>query len=237
MQRLAQKYKTYVINREFLRAFATSVGLLTISLVANYYATAYASERASNAVSDIILSNIPLFNVDVVFIFGPLVFWAIIAAVCIYEPRKIPFMLKSVGIFVIVRSLFISLTHIGPYPDHIVTDLGGLMLMHTWKLGNFLTFSSGGDLFFSSHTGLPFLMALVFWKDLPVRIFCLGSAVFFAVVVLLGHLHYSIDVASAFFITYTIYHIAERLFPEDRHLFYAEHPGYAQGASLDSVVK
>ena len=58
-------------------------------------------------------------------------------------------------------------------------------------------------------------MALVFWKDKPIRIFCIAASIFFAVIVLLGHLHYSIDVASAFFITYTISIIAEKIFKND----------------------
>ena len=45
------------------------------------------------------------------------------------------------------------------------------------------------------------------------------SAFFFGVVVLLGHLHYTIDVASAFFITYSIYHIAEWAFGKSKKMF------------------
>ncbi len=40
----------------------------------------------------------------------------------------------------------------------------------------------------------------------------LDFSIVFAVVVLLGHLHYSIDVASAYFITFSIFSLAkERL--------------------------
>jgi hypothetical protein len=41
----------------------------------------------------------------------------------------------------------------------------------------------------------------------------------FGIVVLLGHLHYSIDVLSAFFITYSIYHICELFFKTDKKIF------------------
>src|SRR3989344_8842551 len=80
----------------------------------------------------------------------------------------------------------------------------------------------GGDLFFSAHTGMPFLGALAFWREKGIRNFYLLTAVFFAAVVLLGHLHYTIDVLSAFFITYGIFHIAEWIFPHDRAMFLAD---------------
>jgi hypothetical protein len=42
-----------------------------------------------------------------------------------------------------------------------------------------------------------------------------GFSAFFGAVVLFGHLHYSIDVFAAYFITFTIYSIAKKFFPAD----------------------
>jgi membrane-associated phospholipid phosphatase len=184
-------------------------------MAVNILAGNYATYSASSPVTDIILSNIPVVNVDDFFVFGPILFWAIIIAYCLVNPKKIPFWLKSVALFVVVRSVFISLTHVGPFPDRVITDTFTLIANY-----NFFIFNSGADLFFSGHTGLPFLCALIFWDNFRLRIFCLLSAVFFGVIVLLGHMHYSIDVLSAFFITYTIYHIALKIFPADRARFY-----------------
>ena len=136
-------------------------------------------------------------------------------------PKRIPFTLKTIALFVIIRSIFITLTHIGPFPDHTAIDsfFAPSALQSVSSANNFFIFSAGGDLFFSGHTGLPFLLALAFWHEKPFRYFCLLSSVFFGVVVLMGHLHYSIDVMSAFFITYSIYHIAEKWFRKDRAMF------------------
>lgn len=220
MKEIAKKYRHGFADRRFVIALVASLVLVAASLIANYYAATYATGRESNFVTDIILSNIPVFDVDNYFVYGPIIFWAIIAAILLIDPKKIPFTLKSIALFVLVRSIFITLTHIGPYPDHTVLDIAGPeWLRQLSSTSNFFLFSSGGDLFFSGHTGLPFLMALVFWRHHFIRALCLIASIFFAVVVLLGHLHYSIDVLAAFFITYSVYHIALRLFKNDRRLF------------------
>ena len=128
------------------------------------------------------------------------------------EPKKIPFAIKSIALFVLVRSVFVTLTHLGVSSAVLPPDFAS----------NFIKrFMYGGDRFFSGHTGLPFLMALIFWKNKRLRIFCIVSALFFGAVVLMVHVHYSIDVLAAFFITYTIYHLAEAFFKKDRQLFYS----------------
>jgi hypothetical protein len=223
MKTIGSRYKAWFSDKRYLGSIALGFGLLIVSLVANYYAAIYTTERASSSVADLILSNIPTFDVDAIFVFGPMIFAVIILVVCLADPRKIPFTLKSVALFILIRSFFITLTHIGPYPDHIVIDILHPGWVHTLTTDpNFFlanVFSAGADLFFSGHTGLPFLLGLLFWEHRVMRIFCIASAVFFGVIVLLGHLHYSIDVLSAFFITYSIYHIALRFFPRDKAWF------------------
>ena len=118
-------------------------------------------------------------------------------------------MVKNIALFLLVRSFFITLTHIGPFPTSA--------LIEPTKLNTL--FTSTGDLFFSAHTGSPFLMALVFWNNKTIRYILVALSVFFGIVVLMGHLHYTIDVVGAFFITYSIYSIAEQIFRKDKEYF------------------
>lgn len=207
--RFASAYKAYFTNRDFLVSFGLSIALLVASLFINFYAGVYATESASNSVTDIILSNVPVIHFDGLFLYGPLAFWIIMTFLELRTPERFPFWLKSIALFVLIRSAFITFTHLGPFPSATPVDLTGVM-------GNF-TF--GGDLFFSAHTGLPFLTALVFWRQKAIRYFCIACSIFFGAIVLLAHLHYTIDVLSAFFITYSIYKIAEVFFKKDKQMF------------------
>ncbi len=211
MKFIKEKYRPYLQSRVFVLSALLGFVLLIASVVINFYTGVYAAGKASNAVTDIILDNIPVFNVDDIFVYGPFLMWLFVAALLLKEPKTIPFTLKSIALFVLIRSVFITLTHIGPFPDQMqITD--GLTIIRK--------FTFGGDLFFSAHTGLPFLMALIFWQHKKLRYFFSFCAVLFAVVVLMGHLHYSIDVMAAFFITYSIYHICLTFFKKDREVFF-----------------
>ncbi len=212
MDRIKQAYATYFRNKDFRTSLLLSIFILVASLIVNFYAVLYATENASNSVTDVILSNIRVYDVDGIFIYGPLFLWIFTAFILLVQPRRLPFTLKSIGLFVLIRSLFITLTHIGPFPTQAAVPFTGV-------LGSI--FSSGADLFFSAHTGLPFLLALIFWDNIRLRIFFIISALIFGTVVLLGHVHYTIDVLSAFFITYTIYHISGKIFYKDKEIFTA----------------
>ena len=130
-------------------------------------------------------------------------------ALLVLEPKHLPFLLKALALLVAVRSFFITLTHLAP-PITIAANAWG-------SIGDKFTFS--GDLFFSAHTAIPFLFALLFWQHKILRWVFAGFSVFFAAVVLLGHLHYSIDVFAAYFITFTVYSIAKKFFPADFRRF------------------
>lgn len=209
MNNWLHKTKSHFTDKTFLISLGIAFLLLIISFVINFYAGIYATENASNSVTDVILSNIRVYNVDTLFIYGPIYFWIFITIMLLIEPQWTPFTLKSIALFTIVRAIFISMTHIGPFPTQLVMEPNAVLEK----------FAFGGDLFFSGHTGLPFLMALVFWEHKYLRYLFILVSVTFGIIVLLGHLHYSIDVFSAFFITYTIFHIALYLFKKDRILF------------------
>ncbi|MEK7647254.1 MAG: phosphatase PAP2-related protein [Patescibacteria group bacterium] len=202
---MIQKHKFHWSQRAFAISVVLGLLFLTISLIINYNAGVYATANASNAVTDILLDRLPVWDVDFVFIDGALFFILFMATLLAYKPQYIPFVLKSAALFIIIRSVFVMLTHIGP-----VTQTSPLIINNINKF-----FIFGGDLFFSGHTGLPYLMALIFWDQKILRGIFIFISIFAAATVLLGHLHYSIDVFAAFFITYAIFHIAERLFRRD----------------------
>ena len=209
LQKIGRRYRTYAHDRDFCVSIAISLPLAIGSFILNLYAIHFATEHASNAVTDLILSNTPVFNVDELFVYGTFIAAAIAGLLCFIHPKRIPFILYTLALFYVIRSGFVSLTHIAPFYPHVSTDFGA----------NINKAFFGGDRFFSAHTGMPFLGALAFWDEKVIRYFFLGTSFFFGVIVLLGHLHYSIDVLSAFFITYAIYHIALWLFPKERALF------------------
>ena len=208
-----QSYKTHFTDKNFLIAFLGGLILLATSLVVQFFVSGYVTRVSSGSVTDVILSNTRVYDVGGIFVWGSVILTIIGIVVIFRRPNYLPFVIKSVATFTLIRSFFVSLTHISPFPTHALIDsafFGGEA---------FRGIFTGNDLFFSGHTGIPFLLALIFWENKTLRIVFLSFSIMFAVVVLLGHLHYSIDVLSAYFITFTIFHIGQTLFKKDWQLF------------------
>ena len=198
----------YFDNKYFVWSSIFSLVFLLFSLFVDYWATAYATEKQSSSVTDIILSNTPAYNLANLFVYGILAMIIFTIFLAFIKPARIPFIVKSLALFVLIRSIFISLTHMGIYPNTVATNINVLK-----------SITSGGDLFFSGHTGFPFLMALIFWQNKKLRYIFLFLSLFFGIIALLGHYHYTIDVLSAFFITFGIYHICLKAFKKDYQIF------------------
>jgi hypothetical protein len=200
------------------------------SLLINYWANNYAVEVSSNSVTDMLLDNLPFINTSIVFVQGSLVFVLLVLFLLVREPKSIPFVFKSTALFVLVRSIFVSLTHLGPLPQQAVIDSSNTVF-------NTLIYSAGADYFFSGHTGLPFLFALIFWKNYYLRLIFLFSSIIAGFSVLLGRMHYSIDVMAAFFITYGIYQIARSFFKKDYNLFLGKENAGVEGGEPAQIGK
>ncbi len=210
------KQKMFLSDKNFLITFFTGLVFVGISLVVQYYASFYVTRSISEPVTDIILSNTRVYDVDGIFIYGALLLTCVAIIVGLRRLNYAPFVLKSIALFTLIRSLFVSLTHISPFPTRAV--ISSVFFSNPTFNGIF----TGNDLFFSGHTGIPFLLALIFWEHKTLRFIFLGFSLLFAIVVLLGHLHYSIDVLSAYFITFSIFHICKFLFKKDWQLFLSD---------------
>ncbi len=205
MRKMFFRHIEYWKKKEFVYSIFFGVLLIIFSLLINHLMSIYINSSNLRYVNDLFLDNLPVFNVD--FVLNQVLWFYIFVMVFfgIRNPQKIPFILKSIALFIFIRSTFVCLTHLGPAPDRSFLDPNYILS----------SIASGNDMFFSGHTGMPFLLALIFWDDKIAGIFSLLASVVFGTSMLLGHLHYSIDVFSAFFITYTIFVIAQKAFKKD----------------------
>jgi len=206
---MRKSYLAFFADKHLLRSSLVAFFILIGSLFVNFYAGSYATEKWTTAVTDIVLSNTRAHDVDALFISGIVLFFFFVLIWCLRYPSQMPYILKSVALFILIRSVFVTLTHLGPFPDSI-------FIINTWIIGK-LNFWA--DLFFSGHTGMPFLMALIFWKNKWMRYIFILLAITFGIIVLLWHLHYSIDVLAAFFITYSIHRMCEIFRVKDKLAF------------------
>lgn len=190
----------------------TALAMLGISFVLAHFAYAYALDYSlrptSTYVGDVLLDNLPIVNLNFLIVEGAL--FAVFASslFMLFNPRYILFGLKALALFIASRALSMSLTHLGSYPGHVDPGIGFFDAIYSY-----LNLQSG--FFFSGHTGLPFLAALVFWEHRTVRILFLSLSFVFGIAMLLAHVHYSIDIVAAPFMAYGIFNIAQYFFPRD----------------------
>jgi membrane-associated phospholipid phosphatase len=208
MKKIFEGYEA-LFTKRWIRSFCVALILLTLALVFNIYASAYAIRVSSGVVSDIFLSNVPPINLNFAIVEGALAAIALSIVLLLAKPNYIIFTLKVVAIFIATRAVFIASTHSGIPPGQINPDTTGFFDRLYLDLG------LAGGFFFSGHTGLTFLMALIFWDEKFWRYLYFALSFIFGISVLLAHVHYTIDVLAAPYIAYTIFKMAQYLFKED----------------------
>jgi hypothetical protein len=194
--------------KEHKRLIVLSLIFLAGALVLNSVVGNYADRVGNAAASDLILEHVGPVDWTYLFVYGyGLVILLLFIYPLLFKVREFHVVISQFSLLILLRSFFISLTHLKVPADAIAVSVS--------HLSNLLIFRN--DLFFSAHTALPFLGFLLFRKNKIVSIFFLIMTFALAATVLLMHIHYSIDVFAAFFITYGSYKIGEWLFKKVNH--------------------
>jgi len=210
MRALIQEHRTLLKESSFRKSVLMGLLWLLVAGFLTSLAQKYANQAPGNPVGDIILDNLPAFprpdTLICFLIWGSLTIALSILIIGLLNPRYLPAGLKTIALLYSTRAVFICLTHLKTHPDKIAADGYG-------SLGKLLYGSN--DLFFSGHTALPFLAALIFWEVKWARYYLLSAAVVFAIGTLCAKSHYSIDIFSVPFIGYGLISLARRLFKKD----------------------
>ena len=208
--RLYWRHKEFWSKQNLVRLFQAVVFFIA-ALVLQHFVYNYIDYRASvTPVGDLLLDNLPTINLDFFIVQGALICSLIVVGLLLANPRSLPYAVKTIALFLIIRSGFISLTHLGANLHQLTLNIDSVGF--SWY--DFL-YNSKNDFFFSGHVGASFLIALIFWKETFFRYFFLVASGIFAASMILAHMHYSIDVFAAPFITYGIFVISKKLFKPD----------------------
>lgn len=196
-------------TKERRRSLYVGILFSVTALIIQRSAAQYSAKSATNIVGDIFLDNLPTVDLTWIIIEGGFLIAFFAIALLVLKPKYIPFSLKVIPLLITIRAFFVTLTHLGIYPNQLT--FGDSLLD---KIYLFLGMQDG--FFFSNHTGIAFLLALIFWQEKFWRYFFMIVSAVFGSTVLLAHVHYSIDVFAAPFITYAIFKLAEQeLFKKD----------------------
>jgi len=189
------------------RLIVVSLLFLLIALFFDIVAGAYVTKKGGVVASDLILDSIPTFDLDFLFVWGGVLIVAVLFLYpLLFRVKDFHKVISQLSLLLMVRAAFTCFTHLSVPSDALLFEVPSLISLFTFQ----------NDLFFSGHTALAFLGFLLF-KDKKIKYFFLISSIFMGVVVLFMHVHYSIDVFSAFFITYGTFKIGEWFFDKINH--------------------
>lgn len=200
------RWKELLKEKAFRISLLAGIALLSLAFVINLQSVMYTEDVKVMSVGDLILDNIPMVDLLFLYTWGIFIVLGIVVIYPIFfKPELLPFAAKTIAAFIIIRAGFISLTHLGA-PENF------FKLPDIYAQPGLFRIFYLNDLFFSGHTGFPFLAALIFWENRLLRWFLILMSLAQGATVLFMHVHYSIDVFSAFFITYSIYIVSDKLF-------------------------
>jgi membrane-associated phospholipid phosphatase len=185
----------------------TIIALLLVAIILTLLPTffAFIEKREGLVLQDYVLDAIPAIDVSIpTFV----IIWSLVLLVFyrIYQNPRL-FLVVAYGFILmcLARVLTISILPLNP-PAGLIVLKDPIANIAYGGNGIFIT----KDLFYSGHTGNMFLFFLCLERKWD-KIFALTASFLVGILVMIQHIHYSIDVIAAFIFTYFIYLGAKKL--------------------------
>ncbi|HYS82459.1 MAG TPA: phosphatase PAP2-related protein [Anaeromyxobacteraceae bacterium] len=185
-------------------------------------AAVWAERRpAPGALPDLVLGALPYLDwvAHANYLLWLAAYLPLAAAFLFADPARWVRYMVTGGLVSLARGATIAMTGLGPPdPAHAGAGLAGRSAREAFVelLSPWAVFAHGSaqayltkDLFFSGHTATTFLLLLYLWPHRRLRVLALGAHALVVASVLLSRLHYSIDVAGAWAVTFAVYALRE----------------------------
>lgn len=169
---------------------------------------AHIEKRNGIVLHDVVLDWLPAVDVSVatfLIIWTMIIFWMVR---CVQEPGLMLLSIWATLLLFASRMISISLLPLDP-PARLIPLIDPVSNFFYGGRHVFMT----KDLFYSGHTSTQFMIFLCLRKR-QNKLMALAAAVTVGVLVLVQHVHYTIDVLGAFIFPYFIYRLASYLTKE-----------------------
>jgi PAP2 superfamily C-terminal len=165
----------------------------------------FIENRNGILLNDFIINSIPAYDVSIPTF---LIIWSMFLVFlyrAIYDPALLLLFLWGFIFLSVSRFISIYLVPLNP-PEQLIALRDPITNLFYGKKHAFIT----KDLFYSGHTSTQFLMCLCFTKKSD-KLLALISTILVGALVLIQHVHYSIDVFAAPFFTYLVYLLSKQV--------------------------
>jgi len=204
-QTIAIEWRKAWANRKFrIKTITGSIVFLGIMLSFPYF-FGLIEERKGIVLNDPILKMIPAVDVSAltfIFIWSTILF---LVVRCVRDPGFFILSFTCMILLFLSRMITISLFPLDP-PEGLIPLIDPVSNLFYGGTDVFMT----KDLFYSGHTSTQFMIFLCFQKKRDKGI-ALFSSIVVGILVLVQHVHYSIDVVGAFVCTYFVYLLGRKV--------------------------
>lgn len=202
-------WKNFWSNKKSKQTLIIGIVIFIILLFAFPHFFNFIEQREGATINDFVLNNLPAINLSIpifsiIWICAILTVWQ-----CFQSPKILLLFLWGFIFLTFSRMATILLVPLNP-PQQLIPLIDPIS--NSFYGGIFIT----KDLFYSGHTATIFLMYLCLNQPIQKKIVLVGT-ILVGIMVLIQHVHYTIDVFAAFPVTYFIFLATKKFLNFNKH--------------------